>query len=160
MYDPKYPEARGFVCGNPTLAHLPLFFEEKLKYSSTHIFTGMKGEEILPLPGQQTLTQANGAGYLTLKELAQLFHPYLVKNPRSIIPSHPSHHRSYSTYHAKAMFFYNLQGRIFDNAFDFGQINYQNMFIVHLRYSVEILEIANKERQSPNLDDINKYKVG
>lgn len=40
MYDPKCTEARGFVCEDTTSAHLPLFFEEKLKYWSTHILPG------------------------------------------------------------------------------------------------------------------------
>ena len=76
--------------------------------------------------------QVNGDGYLVLKELAQLFHPCLVKNKTSIIPSHPSQHVSYSSYHAKAMFFNNLQGWIFDTYFDFGHIDYQNILILHL----------------------------
>ena len=123
-------------------------------------FKEMKDKGILLPPGEQILTQANVDGYLALKELAQLFHPYMMKNPTSIIPSHPSQHGSYSTYRAKTMFFYNLQGWIFDNSFNFGQINYQNMFIVHLHYSTKILEIADKERQSSNPDDTNKYKAG
>lgn len=52
----------------------------------------MKGEGILPPPGQQILTQVTGDRYLTLKELAQFLHLYLVKNPTSIVPSHSSQH--------------------------------------------------------------------
>ena len=97
---------------------------------------------------------------MIIKELAQLFHPYLVNNKTSIIPSHPHQQESYLDYHAELMFFYNLQGWIFYMIFDFEHINYQNTFIFHLRYSDEILEIVDKERQSPNPDDINKYKGG
>ena len=34
------------------------------------------------------------------------------------------------------------------------------MFIAYLQSSDEILEIADKKRQSPNPEDTNKYKVG
>ena len=44
------------------------------------------------------------------------------------------------------MFFYNLQEKSFVQNFDFGQIDYQNTFILHLHYSTEILEISDKER--------------
>lgn len=44
--------------------------------------------------------------------------------------------------------------------FDFGKIDYQNTFIVHLRYGDEILAIVDRERQSSNPDDTNKYKAG
>ena len=52
MHDPKCTEARSFVCGDRNSAHIPSFFEEKLKYWSTHIFIGMKREGILLPPGQ------------------------------------------------------------------------------------------------------------
>ena len=51
MYDPKCTEARGFACEDTTSAHLPSFYGEKLQYWSTHIFTGIKIEDILPPPG-------------------------------------------------------------------------------------------------------------
>ena len=110
MFDPKCTELRGFVCGNTYAGHLPLMYKNKLKYWFTHLFTGFKGEGILPPPCQQILTQVNGDGYLVLKELAQLFQPYLLKNPTSIIHSHPNQRGSYSTYYAELMFFYDLQG--------------------------------------------------
>lgn len=110
MFDPKCTEPRGFVCRDIYSSHLPSFFEDKLQYWSTHLFTGVKGEGILSPLGQKILTQVHGDGYLALKELSQLFHPYLVNNPTSIMPSHPIQRGLYSTYHAKTMFFYDLQG--------------------------------------------------
>ena len=83
-----------------------------------------------------------------------------MKNPISIIPSHPNQRGSYSTYHAEAIIFYELQGWIFHDVYNFGDTNYQNTFIAHLQYGDEILEIADKERQLPNGDDTNKYKAG
>ena len=58
------------------------------------------------------------------------------------------------------MFFYELQGWIFNYVFDFGDKNHQNTFIAHLQYSDEVLEIAEKDCQSPNPVDTNKYKAG
>ena len=109
MFDHKCTEPQGFICANTTQAHLTLSYEGKLQYWFTHIFTRIKAEGILPPPGQQILSQVNGDGYLVLKELAQLFHYYLIKNKTSIIPSHPNQQGPYLTYHTKAMFFYNLQ---------------------------------------------------
>ena len=85
---------------------------------------------ILPPLGLQIRTEVNGDGYLVLKELAQLFQPYLLKNPTSIIPSHLNQRGSYSTYHAEAMFFYELQGWIFNNVYNFGDKNYQNYLLL------------------------------
>ena len=56
MFDPKCTELRGFVCSNTYAGHLPSAYKCKLKYWSTHIFTGVKQEGILPPPGQQILT--------------------------------------------------------------------------------------------------------
>ena len=89
-----------------------------------------------------------------------MFQPYLMKNPTSIIPFHPIQRELYSTYHLEAMFFYELQGWIFNNVFDFGNKNDQNTFIVHLQYSDEILVIAERDCQSPNAADTNKYTAG
>ena len=75
-----------------------------------------------------------------------------------IIPSHPHQQGSYFDYHTELVFFFNLQ--IFDMTFDFGHINYQNTFILHLCSSNENLEIVEKERQSTNPNDTNKYKAG
>ena len=97
MFEPKCIEPR--VCSDTYVGHLPLAYEDKLKYWSTHIFTDVKQEGILPPPGQQILTQVNGDGYLVLKELAQLFQLYLLKNPTSLISSHSNQRGSYSTYH-------------------------------------------------------------
>ena len=69
-FDPLYQEDCGFICGNGTTAHLPSSYKSTLLYWSTHLFTAVKGEGILPSPGQQILSQANGDGYLVLKELA------------------------------------------------------------------------------------------
>ena len=52
MFDPKCTEPTGFVCGDTYSSHLSSFFEDKLKYWSTHLFTGGKGKEILLLLGQ------------------------------------------------------------------------------------------------------------
>ena len=92
----------------------------------------MKTEGVLPQQGQQILTQANGDGYIVLKELAQVFNPYLLKDKASIMPTHPLQHSSFSMYLADAMFFYNLQGWIFNNEFNFGDYDYQNIFIANL----------------------------
>ena len=108
MFDPECSEPRGFVCSDTYVGHLPSAYECKLEYWSTHIFTGVKQEGILPPPDQQILTQVNGDGCLVLKEPAQLFQPYLLKNPTSITPSHPNQRGSYSTYHSEAIFFYEL----------------------------------------------------
>ena len=58
------------------------------------------------------------------------------------------------------MFFYNLQGWVFNNVFDFGNHDYQNTFIAHLQYSSQVKEIAEQEQFSPNPDDVNKYTAG
>ena len=57
MFDPKCTEPRVFVCSDTYVNHLPSANICKLKYWSTHIFTGVKQERILPPPGQQILTQ-------------------------------------------------------------------------------------------------------
>ena len=58
------------------------------------------------------------------------------------------------------MLFYNLQGWVFSNAFDFGNYDYQNTFIAYLQCSSKVKEIAERERYSPNPDDVNKYTAG
>ena len=95
--------------------------------------------------GQQILSQANDDGYLVLKELAQIFNPHLLKDKTSIMPSHPLQPSSYSNYCAEAKLFYNLQGWVFNNVFDFGNHNYQNTFIAHLQHSSQVKEIAERE---------------
>ena len=52
IYDPKCTEAKGFACECTTSERIPSFFEEKLQYWSSHTFTKMKREGILPPPGQ------------------------------------------------------------------------------------------------------------
>ena len=89
-----------------------------------------------------------------------MFQPYLMKNPTSIIPSHPIQHGPYLTYYLEVMFFYELQGWIFNNVYDFGDKNHQNTFITHLQYNNEVLETAERDRQSPNAADTNKYTAG
>ena len=70
---------------------------------------------------------------------------------------HSLQRSSYFNYHDEATFFNNLQGWVFNNVFDFGNHNYQNTFIAHLRYSSRVKEIAEREQFSLNPDDVNKY---
>ena len=70
LFDPACQEDHGLICGDGSAAHLPLSYETTLLYWSTHLFTAVKGEGILPSPGQQILSQAKSDGYLLLKELA------------------------------------------------------------------------------------------
>ena len=158
LFDPKCTKPRGFVCSDTYEGHLPSEYKGKLQYWFTHIFIGVKKEGILPPPGQQILTQVNGDGYLVLKELAQLFQPYLMKNPTSIIPSHPIQCGLYSTYHLEIMFFYELQGWIFNNVYDFGDKNDQNTFIAHLHYSDEVWKLKKRINHPLNLVEIEKMR--
>lgn len=124
-----------------------------LEYWSNHIFFAVKAEDILPPQGQKNLTQVHGDDYLILKELAQLFHSYLIKDNTTIIPSHPRQGLYfYLKFHADAMFYYNYQGWLFNTIYNFGKKKFQDVFIQHFYYCIEVLQIAKDECQSLNLD--------
>ena len=57
------------------------------------------------------------------------------------------------------MYFYLPQGWIFDNTY-FREIEYQDTYIQHLKYSTKIQKILIAERASPNVEESNKYFEG
>ena len=94
---------------------------------------------MLPEEGKAMLFQSNQDGYEFLNQVAQKFHPYMVTSIATIIPSHPFQisFKLYSAFQMTTIYFYLLQGWIFDNTYNSGEIKYQDTYI-----TIFLLEIT------------------
>ena len=108
------------------------------------------------------LHQSNQNRYEFLKQRVQRFHPYMVKNIATIIPSHPyqDDFKSYPEFQKTTMYYYLLQGWILNTTYNFGEKVHQETDIQHLTYGNKIQKIANNKWASPNAKDVNKYIKG
>lgn len=147
MYDATCDDVRGFICGDSSNAHLPASYKEFLKHWGLLIFQALNWNGILPDAAKAMLYQSNMDGYELLKQLAQKFHPNMVTNIATIIPTHQKQidFHTYSAFQMTVIYYYLLQGWIFDDKYNFGVVKYQDTYIQNLKYSDEIQTIVKNE---------------
>ena len=110
MYDAACDDVRGFICGDGSDAHIPASYKELLKHWGLLIFKALNGDGILPDAANALLYQSNIDEYELLKQLAQKFHPYMLTNIATILPTHPMQieFRTYSAFQMTAIYYYLL----------------------------------------------------
>merc|ERR1739836_356103 len=131
-------------------AHIPSSYLQLLKHWGGLIYEALIADGILLDAAKPLLYQSNMDGYELLKQLAQKFHAYLINNIATVMPSHPRQidFHTYSAFHMTAIYYYLLQGWIYNTSYNFGEVIHQDRYIQHLKYKDEIQATVNTERAS------------
>ena len=162
MYDAACNDVRGFICGDGSDAHIPASYTEFLKHWGALIYKALNSDSILLDAAKLLLYQSNMDGYQLLKQLAQKFHPYMINNIATVMPTRAKQTEfyKYSAFQMTDVYYYLLQGWIYNTRFNFGEINHQDRYIQHLKYEDKIQPLLNAEQASPLDEESNKYIAG
>ena len=97
-----------------------------------------------------------------LKNLAVLFHPYLVQHKIKIAPKYPTQicGISYVDYSATSKLFYSIQGWLQDHCYDFLNHLTQDKFIENLYHYNQVSLIEAREHSSSNPVKKDEYTDG
>ena len=113
-------------------------------------------------PEGQKILDVTSCRYSTLYCMARLFHPFLVGDPTRLSPdlSCQKMSESFNSWVRKANFHCAMQALPNDVPFDLGTESTLNSYINLLHNHDAIMDIAKRERASPNENDQENYTKG
>ena len=125
----------------------------------TLLFEALSYKGVLPSAALGRLNDCKSNGYVFFHKAAQEFHPALVNGQHACAMDYP-HQRDGQSFddHNKAVQWHlAFKAYLFNTDTDFGVPLHQDTYISHLLHSKDIMTQVERERNSPNVRDRQKY---
>ena len=156
--DHKY----GFVIGDQwrnSDVDYPGRLDTHLGEMGTLLYEALNYKGVLPNEAMGLLSDCESNGYIFFHKAAQEFHPALVNRPHGCAMDYPHQQEGQSfDDHNKAVHWHlAVKAFLFDTDTDFGIPLHQDTYIAHLLHSDDIMIQVERERNSPNVRDRQKY---